>query len=281
MGLIHAFVGEEGLVGRDQRKVVLIGQIDQTRLDALLDLEPMALELDIELARKGRGQSQQQSLGFRGVPFRQAAPDAAMNAARQRDQVRRPALDIVQRDLGRFRRLGLHEGLGDQLQQIEIAGLVLGQQHQLVGLGHLFDAAEAAVLLDLAPDGDLHADDRLDAGVGAGGGEFQRAEQIAGVGHGLTGLDQLLDTDGAFGERIGGVKTEMDEIGVRHNASLIERTVGTSAFTRTGAAGEPAVTGCKSDQAFVTVCCPAPDILANDTGLITPSRHLPSGRSAQ
>ena len=67
---------------------------------------------------------------------------------------------------------------------------------------------------------ELAADDRLHAGVGAGRGEFEGAEQIAAVGDRhrrhlvlLAQADQLLDLDRAGRERIGGMDAQMDEIG--------------------------------------------------------------------
>src|SRR3954453_11663366 len=63
--------------------------------------------------------------------------------------------------------------------------------------------------------------------------EYQRAEQVAGIGDGdrrhillLAELDQLLDLDRSFGERIGGVDAQVDEIGNRHgvlNSAIGER----------------------------------------------------------
>src|SRR4029079_8987488 len=90
---------------------------------------------------------------------------------------------------------------------------------------------------------DLTADDRLDAGFGAGNGEFERAAQIAAVGdrdcrHRLTAaqLNQLLDFDGAGRQRIGAVHPEMDKIGERHGVSgkfgLVSRWHGEGASTR-------------------------------------------------
>ncbi len=85
-------------------------------------------------------------------------------------------LDRFDGYLRRLTRIGLHEGFRDQLQQIEIAGLILRQQHQLIGFGLFFDAAKAAIGLFLAADRQLNADDRLNTGFGAGRRKFQRAE---------------------------------------------------------------------------------------------------------
>jgi len=52
VGLVHLGVGEEHLVGRDQRQVVGIGQIDQAVLDARLLGQAVAHDFDIEPARE-------------------------------------------------------------------------------------------------------------------------------------------------------------------------------------------------------------------------------------
>ena len=87
---------------------------------------------------------------------------------------------------------------------------------------------------------DFDADDRLDAGIGAGSREFERAEQIAGIGDrhrrhrlGAAQLDQLLDLDRAGRQRIGAVGAQMNEIGERH-AGMMARTGRESSRAITG-----------------------------------------------
>ena len=70
---------------------------------------------------------------------------------------------------------------------------------------------------------DLATDDRLHPGLGAGDGEFKRAEQVSAVGDrhrrhrfAAAQLHQLLDFDRAGRQRVGAVDAEMDEIGERH-----------------------------------------------------------------
>ena len=78
--------------------------------------------------------------------------------------------------------LDLEMGAAHQPHQVEIALLALDQQGQPVGRRQLARRGDAALLL--APDGELAADDRLDAGLGGVLREFQRAEQVAAVGDG-------------------------------------------------------------------------------------------------
>ena len=138
--------------------------------------------------------------------------------------------DVVERDMGPLARIGREEGAARQLQEVAIAGLVLHQQHQGVRVRLPPVADPAIAVAVLAPDAQLAADDRLHAGLGRGRGEFERAEQIAGVGdgdrrHGLGAAQRhdLVDLERALGQRIGGVDAEMDEIGVRHSGFPIGR----------------------------------------------------------
>ncbi len=53
MRLVVGAGGEIGLVGRDQRQAVPVGEVDQRRLDRGLGFDPVALELDIEAPVEG------------------------------------------------------------------------------------------------------------------------------------------------------------------------------------------------------------------------------------
>ena len=73
------------------------------------------------------------------------------------------------------------------------------------------------------------ADDGLDAFDGAGLAEFERAEQIAGVGDGdgghVSGLGErgdLVGLDRAFAEGVGGVDAEVDKVGVHTISKKVE-----------------------------------------------------------
>ena len=81
--------------------------------------------------------------------------------------------DALERKLRLQRRVGVQEADRRQALQVGQARGVLRQQHHRVG-------RQARVVG--AGQGDLAADDRLDALAGAVLGELQRAEQIAGVG---------------------------------------------------------------------------------------------------
>ena len=95
-----------------------------------------------------------------------------------------------------------------------------------------------------AASANLAADDRLHPGSGAGGGEFERAEQIAGIGDGhgrhplgLGTAAPLLDRDRPGRQRIGGMDAQMDEIGERHAGDHRMRRVAN--FTLPAASRQP------------------------------------------
>ena len=118
----------------------------------------------------------------------------------------------------RLRAFGAEIRLADELDQIPVSGLALGQQQDPVGRKKPVSALRLG-----AAKAEKAAHDRLHPGVGAGLGEFQRAEKISRVGGGDRGhallaaqLGQFLDRDGALGKRIGGMDAKMDEVAVRH-----------------------------------------------------------------
>ena len=106
-------------------------------------------------------------------------------------------------------------GGGGDLEQVEVAGPVLGQQQQVGAL-----AIELRVAVGHAAGGDvaLDADDRLDAVVLARLIEGHDAEHDAVVGQGQGGLVQLFSAPGqvvepaeAVEQRVLAMNVEMDE----------------------------------------------------------------------
>ena len=71
MGLVHAPVGKERLVGGDQRQVMLIGQIHQGWLDAVLHFQVVAHEFHIGAAGKGPRQPGQHNFRLFGLSIGQ------------------------------------------------------------------------------------------------------------------------------------------------------------------------------------------------------------------
>ncbi len=223
--LVHAFVGEEHVVGGDQRQIDLVGEIEQARFDARLLLQAVALQLDIE--PPGKRFAQRLQAFPRGIVLagEQQAADRAFGAAGQHDQAFAAGGQIGQRDLRRLAGHAVEISVAEQAREIAVAGFGLHQHDHLVRRRGARIGAEAGLQIAavLAPDRQLAADDRLHAGIGQGHGEFVGAEQVAAVGHGrgrhgvfAAQLGELADLQRPFEQRIGGMDAEMDEIGVGH-----------------------------------------------------------------
>ena len=124
----------------------------------------------------------------------------------------------IERDLRLQPRIGLQKRHRGEPLQVEAASLVLRQQdHGIRRRARTVRAGERH----------LAADDGLHAAAGAGLAEFERPEQVGRIGdrdrrhRRLLGEGgNLVRLDGALAERIGGMDSEMHEIGVRHGANL-------------------------------------------------------------
>ena len=115
--------------------------------------------------------------------------------------------------MGLFRPVDIEKGGTGQRHHVLIAGAILDQKDDRP----LRFGAFARMRIDRA-HGKRTADDRLDAGAGHDLGEFQRPEEIIGVGQrdgghamGLAGRNHLGHADRAFQERIGRADTQMYE----------------------------------------------------------------------
>ena len=225
MGLVHVLVGEETLIGRDQRQILGIGQIDQLALDLVLVLKEMSLQFDVEPPRKQTCQTVEHRRGIGLAARQEHAPDSPFEPRRQGDQPVGHTGQIFDRDL-RFLLAGaLHIGPADDPHEVPVAGLGLHEQNQLIGRDVLAadDPQPAPPRLGRSPDLELDADDRLHPGLHGRDRKFQRAEQVAGIGHrdrrhrlGLRQLRQILRLNRPLGERVGAVDAQMDEGRMRH-----------------------------------------------------------------
>jgi len=168
MRLVHGRIGEERLIGGDQRQVVPIGQFHQLRLDAVFRLQTMALQLDVKAPRKRAGKAAQAGLRLVGLSLGDQPADRSHAAAGQGDQAIGAFLDVSDRDLRKLARLGFQKGFADQLQQIGVAGVVLGEQNELIRIGRARGVAgRKSTRVGVATNPQLHADDRLYAGIRA------------------------------------------------------------------------------------------------------------------
>jgi hypothetical protein len=86
MGVVVVGLGEEGLVGGNDRQVGIIGQPQQMRLERRLVLALMTLDLDIEPVAKDSGQGGEARLRLRDLSGTERHVDRAAETAGQRDQ---------------------------------------------------------------------------------------------------------------------------------------------------------------------------------------------------
>ena len=83
--------GEIGLVGRDERQVELVGELEQLRLDRALLRQAVALELDIEPVAEDRVQRLEPRAGKLGDCRRRARGRPARRGRRSARSGLRPA----------------------------------------------------------------------------------------------------------------------------------------------------------------------------------------------
>ncbi len=217
MRLIVQRPGEIGFVGRNQRQADTIGERDELRLDGALAIEPMALDLDIEPRAEDFGQAVKPALSQVAKSSSQRPVDRPGRPASERDEAR-TCFQRGERKVCVVAILGIKPQCGGDAHQAAVAGLVLGQEN---------DRRARIVPLDATPEGGrrvgeidrhLRADDRLHAALGELLREFERAEQVVGVGDrqrrhgvGLRELGQHFDGQRALAQRISAVHVKMHE----------------------------------------------------------------------
>ncbi len=162
--LEHVRVGEEHVVGGDERQVVPEREVDEGRLDPLLLGQPVAHQLDVEAVRKHAGETGERRLRRGGLTLGQRARDGPGRPAGERQQALAERLDLRRGNLRALRPLGVEEGLAHQLEQVAVAGLVLDEKDELVRRRVLSVAGMTVVAAQVHPA----ADDRLHPGLGAG-----------------------------------------------------------------------------------------------------------------
>ena len=173
MRLMHVGGGEVAVVGRDERHAARVGQRNQSGLDRRLVGEAVAMQLLHRASRERFRQRIQQPLGFRLLPLGQQAADRAGGATGQQQQAggvsRRCAQTaIAASGSGRCRGTPSTTDVADWRARWRPVPAARSGRRQAA--------------LSASGQRDLAADDRLDALAGAVLGEFERAEQIAGVG---------------------------------------------------------------------------------------------------
>ena len=172
--LMHVGRGEVAVVGGDQRDAGGVSERDQPRFDSALAGKAMAMQFR---SRRDPGNaSHSWRAGVRppaSDPRPAGAPSGPVVPPVSRISLSACAAMAVERKLRLQTRVGIEEAARRQPLKIGEPDRVLRQQHERV-------RRQARVIG--AGQRDLAADDRLDALRGAGLAEFQRAEQVGGIG---------------------------------------------------------------------------------------------------
>ncbi len=222
MGVVIVGLGEIGLVRRDDAEAVTTGEVEERGLHPPLFGQPVALELDVEpVLAEGRLEALQTGERQFGPARPEGHVEGARHAAGERDQAVRGSDERRGVEAGGLAERGVEIGPAREPQQVGVAGLVLGKQHDPVARR----GVSLVGIRGLEGHRELHACDRLHALPGRLLREFERPEQVVGVGErqgrlpvGDRGLDQGADLQGAFEQGIGRVDMEVDE------ADLLELT---------------------------------------------------------
>ena len=215
MGFVVLARGEERLVGRDQRDIPLVSEIDQARFRGALGRSAVALQFDIEPVAEP-------ALQFFAARQRQrvlAADDGdierPVRPAGERDQPRGLAIEPVKLEVRPLLRRRLEIRARRKPHQAAIAVVAGGEQHD--PRPDMVDRAVADFLI-AEIDAERAADDRLDAIAGDFFRKFQRTEHVVGVGERQRRLPVLLgqlrqarDRQRALEQRIGRMNVQMHE----------------------------------------------------------------------
>ena len=197
---------------RDERELCLGGELDELRVDALLDVEAGVLELDVGvLAAEDLGEPVEVGARVGRPVLLERLADPSREAAGERDQAGRVGLEQLPVD-ARLREVALEVAERGELDEVRVALVRLGEERQV----RVAAGARAAVVGDV----DLAADDRLHALVLRRLEELDRARERAVIGERdgrhleLRGaLRERGDPAGAVEDRVLAVDVQVDEVG--------------------------------------------------------------------
>ncbi len=220
VGLVVVDGRKERLVGGDERDTLGIGEIDERGLDGALLGEAVALQLDIEPVAERLLERVQARSGEMRLAGEDRAIDRAVRTAGERDQPLGAAVEPGPLDVRRLVAGMIEEGAGVEMQQVAVAGLGRGEQHEARHRGDRRAARPHLVFLVATVDRQRTADDRLDARARHLVGEFERAEHVVAVGEGqrrlmvgLGELGELGDRQRPLEQRVGRMHVEMNKSG--------------------------------------------------------------------
>ncbi len=220
--LVVVLVGVVAVVGGEQRRADLLGDLDQLRVRVALGRQAVVLQFDEQVVPP-EDVLQPRRLGQRAllVAVQQRLQHVPTEAPGGGDQ----AFGVLLQQLPVHPRLvvvALHEGEAGQLDEVLVAGLVLGQQGEVVVELRAALGVAAGVVDAPASGGTfrtmimghvgLGADDRLDALLVALAVEVERAVHVAVIGD----ADRRLAVTDGFGDEFvePGRAVEHRELGV-------------------------------------------------------------------
>ena len=173
MGGVESRVGIGGRVGRDERQVARVGKLDQPRFSCLLDRVAAPGKLDVQPA--GEELLQPVEIGGRLLlcPLGKQPGKCTLRARRQRNQAFVQTLELVEDDMRLFRQRPIEVRRRDELAQVRVALVVLGEQDQPI---------EGIAELRRPRDGEERPDHWLDALCDARVGKGHRRVKAVAVG---------------------------------------------------------------------------------------------------
>ena len=229
MRLVHFGQDEIDVVGGDDGQGGGVGEGELAGFGGGVALGAVAVQFDGEAAGEEGGEVGEEFFRLRAAAFGQEAGDGAMGAAGEEVEARGVMGQGFEADGGAAG--GVFAEIAGTAQALEVfeAGGVHGEGDQDIGLqaGGLGPGVGGG-----AGEPELAAHDGLDAAGGAGLGEFQGAEEIAGIGDchsrhgGIEGeLRQFLGLDRALAEGIAGMGVQVDE-GLGHGPCVASAGLG-------------------------------------------------------
>ena len=220
MGFVVLARGEERLVGRDQRNVPLIGEIDQARFRGAFvrrasAFRTMALQFDIEPVAEPALQLFATRQRQRVLAADDGDIKRPVRPAGERDQPRGLAVEPVKLEVRPLLRRRLEISARGKPHQAAIAVVAGGKQHD--PRPDMVDRTVADFLI-AEIDAERAADDRLDAIARDFFRKFQRTEHVVGVGERqrrlavlLGQLRQARDRQRTLEQRIGRMNVQVHE----------------------------------------------------------------------
>ncbi len=225
-GIVGLVVGRRckmAIVGGNEGQIAGVGQLDESRLTLAFLAHGVTLDLDIEAIAEDFREPVKAGFGHRAAILQEGAHDGAVRAAGEGDQAARVFGQPLDVDVRFLIEGWIEEHFGAELHQVGIALLGRCEEGDITrddGLGvGTAQARMGRVGQRVAEiNRQRQPGNRLDAGAGKFGREFQRAEQVVLIGQGEgcelvadRELGQLRDRQRPLQERISGAHAQVHE----------------------------------------------------------------------